>query len=124
MYPKEGIDVRDFDLVFVDCEFTGLEAKHEVVEIGFVKVKAGSYNVIAEKSIKIKPTRLADANPESLAISGYNEADWKDAVDLKTGLEDFLSYTDGAMLAGQNLAIDWFFLKKSLAECGLKENYF
>jgi DNA polymerase III epsilon subunit-like protein len=124
MKDKQEIQVRDLDLIFVDTELTGLDSKHEIVEIGFVKVKAGTYDVITEKVIKIKPMRLQDANPDSLVISGYNAKDWADAVDLKTGLEEFLSYTEDCMLVGQNLAIDWFFIKKSLDECGLKANYY
>lgn len=121
---KNNIDVRNFDLIFVDTELTGLDLKHEIVEIGFLKVEKGTYKVLAEKCIKIKPARLADANPESLAISGYNEKDWADAVDLKTGLTDFLSYTDNCMLVGQNIGVDMMHIKNGLEQCGLKPNYF
>ena len=121
---KENINIRELDLVFFDCEFTGLELKHEIVEIGFVKARAHTYEIMSEGVIKIKPTRLADANPESLAISGYNEKDWAAAVDLKTGLQQFLAQTDGCMLVGQNVAVDCMFIKKSLEECGLSPNYF
>ncbi len=121
---KDKIDVKEMDLVFFDTELTGLDLKHEIVEIGFVKARAGTFEVIEEGVIKIKPVRLADANSEALAISGYNKPDWAEAVDLKTGLEQFLQHTEGCMLVGQNLAVDMMFLKKSLEECGLKPNYF
>jgi DNA polymerase III epsilon subunit-like protein len=121
---KSQIDVRNFDLVFVDTELTGLDANHEIVELGFIKVEKGTLNVVVEKSIRIRPTRLPEANPESLAISGYNEADWVSAVDLKTAMTEFLQYTDGAMLVGHNLPMDWFFIKKSLYECGLQPNFY
>ncbi len=121
---KSEIDFRNFDLVVVDTEFTGLELKHELVEIGFVKLKHGTLEVIAEKSIKIKPTHLENANAESLAISGYNEKGWADAVDLKTGIQDFLTYTDGCMLVGHNLGMDWAFIKKAIEDCGLTSNFY
>lgn len=124
MFSDKETDIRTFDLVVFDTELTGLDLKHEIIEIGYVKIKAGTYEKISEGQIKIKPTRLATANAESLMISGYNDTDWKDGVDLKTGLQQFLAVTDGALLVGHNVAIDLMFLKKSIEECGLQVNYF
>ena len=124
MFAKEDIVTDNLDLVFFDTELTGLDVKHEIIELGLVKVKAKTFEVIAEKQIKIKPVRLQDADPNSLLIAGYKEADWTDAVDLKTGLREFLIYSNEAMLVGHNLAIDWLFLKKSIDECGLTANYY
>ncbi len=124
MLSKQDIDVRQMDLVFFDTELTGLDLKHEIVELGFIKVTKGTYEVITEGSIKIKPVRLQDANPESLAISGYNETEWANAVSLKEALTEFLKQTDGCMLVGHNLPMDWAFLKKSLAECDLAPNFY
>lgn len=124
MKEKHDILVRDLDLVFVDTELTGLDSQHEIIEIGFVKVRRGTYEVISEKAIKIKPVRLELANPDSLSIAGYNPALWTDAVSLEEGLKDFLSYTEDCMLVGQNLAIDWFFIKKSLDQVGLRANFY
>ena len=124
MYSKEDIVTDNLDLVFFDTELTGLDVKHEIIEIGLVKAKAKTFEFVAEKQIKIKPARLADANPDSLIISGYSEGEWADAVDLKIGLQEFLTYTNEAMLVGHNLPVDWLFLKKSIDECGLQANYY
>jgi len=124
MYSDKETDIRTFDLVVFDTELTGLDLTHEIIEIGYVKIKAGTYEKISEGQIKIKPVRLGSANSESLMISGYNDTDWKDGVDLKTGLQQFLAVTDRTMLVGHNVAIDLMFLKKSIEECGLQVNYF
>ncbi len=215
MYSDKETDIRAFDLVVFDTELTGLDLTHEIIEIGYVKIRphwhtissprqhpdlvstrsddetaglprlggndkvisksgavpsgsdsftqssryaneqreplsasssrlvsganesrtrgedgvpmgslAGTYEKISEGEIKIKPTRLATANAESLMISGYNDTDWRGAVDLKTGLQQFLKETEGAMLVGHNVAVDLMFLKKSIEECGLQTNYF
>lgn len=124
MYSDKETDIRTFDLVVFDTELTGLDLTHEIIEIGYVKIKAGTYEKISEGEIKIKPERLGSANSESLMISGYNDTDWQGADDLKTGLQKFLAVTDGAMLVGHNVAIDLMFLKKSIEECGLQTNYF
>lgn len=124
MLSKEEIVTDNLDLVFFDTELTGLELQHEIIEIGFIKAKAHTFEQIAEKQIKIKPMRLELANQESLAIAGYDRTAWEEAVDLKSALTEFLSYTDGAMLVGHNLPMDWLFLKKSLAECQLPANFY
>lgn len=116
--------VSEADFVFFDTEMTGLDLTHELIEIGFVKVKAKTYEVITEKNIRIKPERLNDANPEALAIVGYTDEEWKDAVDLKTGLSEFLEYTKDTVLVGHNLPFDWMQVKKSLEQVGLTPNYF
>lgn len=116
--------VNDADFVFFDTEMTGLDLRHELIEIGFVKVKAKTYEVLVEKNIRIKPTRLQDANPQALEIVGYSDEEWKDGVDLKTGLEQFLEHTKDTVLVGHNLPFDWMQLKKSLESVGLETNYF
>lgn len=120
----DSVNIRDFDIVFFDCEFTGLELKHEIVEIGWVKARAKTFERMSEGSIKIMPLRLHLANPESLAISGYNEQDWLGSRSLPDALKEFSRETAGTMLAGHNVAIDLAFLKKSLEECGMQPNYF
>lgn len=119
------INIADADLVFFDTETTGFELSKELIEIGLVKVKAKTFEVIAEKDIKIKPVRVEDADPDALAIVGYDAAEWAcDGVDLKTGLEEFLSYTEGTILVGHAIVFDWMHIKKSLEQCGLKANYY
>ncbi len=124
MIIKGDFNVRDFDLVFVDLEFSGLDLSKEVLEIGFVKVKAGTYEVLLEKDIKIKPTLIEEADPDALAVNGYDPAEWeREGVDLRTGITEFLRHTEGTMLVGHNLPMDWMFLQKSIEACGLKPNY-
>lgn len=122
----KNININSLDLVFFDLEMTGLEARHEIIEIGFVKAKAKTFEILGEGDIKILPARIHEADPAALLINGYDENEWKrDGVDLKTGLEKFLQQTDGCMLAGHNLASsDMPFLKRALDQVGLKENFF
>jgi DNA polymerase-3 subunit epsilon len=121
---KEEVVVDEMDLVFFDTETTGLDLRHELIEIGLVKVRAKTLEVIAERDIKIKPTRIADAHPDALRINGYNEAEWAEAYDLRSGLIEFLSYTKDCMLVGHNLAFDWMQVKNSLEKSNLEPNYY
>ncbi len=123
---QKEIDIRSLDIVFFDCEMTGLTMAHELIEIGYVKVKAKTFEVISEGDIKIKPKKIHEADPAALVVNGYDDEEWaKDGVDLKTGLLKFLAVTDGCMLAGHNIASsDLPFLKKSLFEVGVEPNFF
>lgn len=124
MNQKEVL-VNDLDIVFFDCEMTGLTMAHELIEIGYVKVKARTFEIIAEGDIKILPVRINQADPAALEIVQYDPVEWKkEGVSLKQGLETFLEQTKDAMLAGHCVTTDVFFLKKSLAEVGLAENFF
>ncbi|PIR87078.1 MAG: hypothetical protein COU11_02510 [Candidatus Harrisonbacteria bacterium CG10_big_fil_rev_8_21_14_0_10_49_15] len=118
--------VQDADLVVVDTEFTSLEfMKSELVEIGLVKLKAKTYEVIGEEDIKIKPTRIETASPKSLEIIGYSQEEWdRDGVSLTEGLQRFLNYTDQCMLVAHNLPADWMVLRRAFEEVGLKENFY
>ncbi|MEK7546697.1 MAG: 3'-5' exonuclease [Patescibacteria group bacterium] len=124
--PKDPeVNVAEADLVFFDTETTGFDLKKELIEIGLVKAKAKTFEIIAECDIKIKPEHIEDADPDSLGVVGYDPEEWaRDGVDLKTGLEKFLSYTDGVVLVGHNIAFDWMHVKKSLEQCGLNPNYY
>lgn len=121
----KNIPLEDLDLVFFDCEFTGLEIlKHELIEIGFVKAKAKTLEFIEEGDIKILPEHIETADPQSLEINGYNEEEWKkEGVSKKEGLEEFLRHTENCILIGHNVHADRMFVQKALEEAGLKSNF-
>lgn len=118
-------NLRDFDLVFVDLEMTGLDLSKEIIEIGFVKAKAKTFEVLTEKDIKIKPVAIEQADPEALLVNGYDPAEWEhEGVSVEEGISEFLKHTENAMLVGHNLLIDWMFLQKTIESAGKKPNYF
>ena len=117
--------VFDRDIVFFDTETTGLLPSAELLEIGFVKVKARTFEIIEEGDIKLKPAHIERANAESLAIVGYDEEEWnREGVDRKTGLELFLQHTDGVMLAGHNVVFDRQHVESEREEHGIQPNFF
>lgn len=117
--------VWERDLVFFDCEFTGFELDKEIIEIGYVKVRAGDLSIVAEGNIKIKPEHLERANPEALRIAGYSEKVWSvDGVSRDEGLRQFLRHTEQVILVGHNVAMDWMHLHNALERSGLTPNFF
>lgn len=122
---RNSIRVFDRDIVFFDTETTGLAASSEIIEIGFVKAKAKTFEIIAEGDIKMHIDHPERANPESLEICGYDEAEWKrEGVDRRTGITEFLKHCDGAMLAGHNLPFDRMHLENEMEALGLPMPFF
>lgn len=125
-YKHFDIPINERDLSFIDTEFTNFALfKSELLEIGIVRVKANTFEIIDEIDIKIKPSHIETANPESLKVVGYDEKEWdEEGMDLKKGVEIFLDFVKDSILVAQNLPADWMILQKSIEECGLKPTYF
>ncbi len=115
--------LKERPLAFVDLEFTGLQAHHEILQIGCVMVSQPGLSVIREWQTKVKPVHIADADPKALELVGYTEAKWADALPLRDALEAFNDVVDGAVLIGYNVVWDVFFLKKSFAEVGIAPKF-
>lgn len=121
----DNIILDDRDLVFFDTETTGLPPSAEIIEIGYVKAKAKTFEFLSEGDIKIKPSRIDLASPEALKINGYSEDEWaREGVGKTEGFTAFLRETKDAMLVGHNLAFDREHLEIELENLGMEPNYF
>ncbi len=107
---KNGPKMKERDLVFLDLEMTGLKIDHEIIEIGWLKVDPKTLQVKEEFNIKIKPKRLDLADKKALEISGYNEADWQNAVSIEEAMKMFIEKCSGCVLCGYNFFYDWSWL--------------
>lgn len=106
-------------MAFIDFETTGLGFDSEIIEMAVITVSHESLEVLEEWSVKIKPKYLNKADPESLAINGYNDVEWADALEINPALQMFLEKTSNKVLVGHNLSVDWLWLHRSLFENGL-----
>ncbi|USN94998.1 MAG: 3'-5' exonuclease [Candidatus Nomurabacteria bacterium] len=118
--------MKKHNLAFIDTETTGLDFdKHELIEIGIVLAKQSwdgddiKLEVLEEVEIKIKPERIQDADPQSLRINGYNEADWLFAHDLETAMKIFVDKTKDAIMVTHNLSFDAAFIDKAFKKTGI-----
>jgi len=119
-----NLNEKEVNLAFVDVEASGLSLRDgELLEIGLVLVSQPNFWVIEEWDIKIQPQHLETAEEEGLLISGYNEKDWENAVELKTALEQFLEKVQGAMIVGHNVSWDLMWLRKAIEENGFGKKF-
>ncbi len=116
--------IKDFELSFIDTEFTGVGLEHELIEIAVIRVNSFNFSVLDEWEVKIKPQHIELADEKALKINGYNEKDWQDALEPKEALKKFLEKVDDSMLVGHNLSNDWFYICKALMENNLAPTFF
>jgi DNA polymerase-3 subunit epsilon len=125
MQPDGTVKTVEFDegegpTAFVDVETTGLDpSRHEIVEIGLVLVDGPSRSVLVEHHQRVRPQRIGRADPEALAINGYNEADWKTAVPLRDAMASLFPLLEGSILAGHHVSFDERFLRSGFSRAGL-----
>lgn len=98
-------------LAFVDVETTGLDPRqHEIIELAVVRVALPTMATTDEYSVRVRPGRIAEADPEALRINGYTTSEWADSVTLADALTGAGPLLEGAALAGHNPAFDRAFL--------------
>ncbi|MDP2629518.1 MAG: 3'-5' exonuclease [Candidatus Harrisonbacteria bacterium] len=114
----------DLDLLFFDTEATGLMPSHELIEIGFLKVRRSDLSVLHQENIKVQPLQISKADPVSMEYNHYSPQAWKDALHPKAALQRFLQFSEGCMLVGHNLAFDWAQLWKYIDRYGLQANFY
>lgn len=120
--------MKNKNLAFIDIETTGFDMeRQEIIEIGCVIAKqqdgvAG--DIIDEFEIKIKPERLNEADPEALAINGYNEAAWMFALDLKQAMEMFAEKTKECVMVAHNIGFDYSFIAKAFSSTQVENKMF
>jgi DNA polymerase-3 subunit epsilon len=120
---QNQIDETRANLAFVDVETTGAFFNSELLEIGVVLVSQSDFKVIEEWTVKIKPQKIEAADPEALKVIGYNEEEWKWAIELKPALEQFLKKVENSIIIGHNISWDLMWLRKALSETGLSERF-
>ena len=109
-------------LAFVDTETTGLDVSPTGAEIiEFTIITECNGEVIDRITHKVKPSRIELAHPRALEINGYNEENWKDAMDKETAcfiIEGMLCNKENLVVIGHNVAFDRNGFNALLQECG------
>ncbi len=131
MSEKTPTRIKERPLIFVDLEFTGLQWKHEVIQIGCLVVSQSTptgasgpdFKIIKEWETKIKAEHWDQADPEALKIVGYTEERWKNAVSLRESLTTFNEIARDGVLVGFNVAMDFLYLKKAYASVNMEPTF-
>lgn len=113
--------MRDRNIAIVDLETSGLNPKiHEILEIGMVLVNQKTLEVIDTLDVKVKPEHIETASPRALAVNGYSEEEWKDAVPLRQAMISLTTKAKNAIFCGQNVHFDIAFVKEAFEKTGVQ----
>lgn len=111
--------MSDFLLAFMDCEFGGLDPeRHDITEVALILTDARLVEVASgEWKVRARSERIS---PESAAMSGWNERDWRDAPPIRQVLAEIAALLPAGRLvipAGQNVRMDVQFLELAWKNC-------
>ena len=110
-------------LAFVDIETTGIDPSiYEIIELGVVlaDLKDGVLTVVDTLDIKVAPKNIGNADPVSLRVNGYDDADWVFAIPLLDAMKTFAEKTEGAVFVAHNMMFDYGFIEKAFKDAGVE----
>ena len=113
-------------LAITDLETTGLDFDaQEIIEIGALLVEQKNMEALATFEVKVAPTHLETANPESLVVAGFRPEDWQGAIPLKEALEQYVTFLNGkeAVFTAWNPTFDWAFMQLAFKKTGVKNPF-
>lgn len=107
-------------IAMTDIETTGLNPLiHEIIEIGCVILDPQTGEFLHEFEIKIRPERIHDAHPKALEVNGYKQEEWRHAVPLSEGLQQYAVAIKSCVFCAQNATFDWSFLSNACGKTGI-----
>ena len=103
-----------------DLETSGdIFSVHEIMEIGLVVFRQKTFEVIHTLGVKIKPEHIENAVPAALERNGYNERDWKGALSLAEGMQQYAEKTKDCIFCSYNVSFDWGFMVEAFRKTGI-----
>jgi len=92
------------DLAFLDFETTGLVPnRHEIIEAAVVRADGRTLRELGAVSVRIAPRHIETADPEALAVNGYDPKTWG-GVTLEDALPALEPLLADAFVAGCSVA--------------------
>jgi len=109
-------------LAITDVETTGLDANiHEIVELGLLVVEQKTLKTLDHYEVKIRPVNMKNAARQALVVCGYNEREWRKAVDLETAMHIYSEKTKDAIFVAHNVYFDWSFITRAFQKTGIED---
>jgi len=110
-------------IAITDLEMTGLDAdRHEIIEIGLLVVRQDTFEITDRLDMKVKPEHPETGDPEAIAVAGYVEKEWQDAVSLKEALQQYAAKTENAVFCAQTINNDWLWLSRGFQKTGVQHS--
>jgi len=115
------LNIWNRPIAITDVETTGLvPGYHEIIEIGLVLVNQPELDIITTFSAKVRPYDLDRLSPEAQKVNGFNEEEWKNALELEDAMYAYNSLVRNAMFAAHNVVFDWGFMASAYEELDIR----
>lgn len=115
-FSTKFINYTDAEFCIVDIETNGSKIdKHQIIEIGAIKIKNGKIIDKYESLVKCK-----EINVHISEITGIKAEDTKDAPVLKDVLYKFKEFIGDAIFVAHDVKFDYRFISGSLEKIGLE----
>jgi DNA polymerase-3 subunit epsilon len=114
-FSSKLLKIEDAEFCIVDIETNGSKIeKHQIIEIGAVKVKNNEIIDTYESLVYTK-----EINKHITEITGIKVEDTKDAPDLKTVMYKFKEFLGDAIFVAHDVKFDYNFISSSMQKIGL-----
>jgi DNA polymerase-3 subunit epsilon len=114
-FATKFISIAEAEFCIVDIETNGSKIdKHQIIEIGAVKVKNGEIIDSYESLVHCK-----EINKHITEITGISAEDTKDAPSLKKVMYDFKKFIGDAVFVAHDVKFDYRFISLSMQKIGL-----
>jgi len=114
-FSTKFIPIEEAVFCIVDIETNGSKIdKHQIIELGAVKVKNGKIIESYESLVHCK-----EINRHITEITGISTEDTKDAPGLKKVMYDFKSFLGDAIFVAHDVKFDYKFISLSMQKVGL-----
>lgn len=108
------------DLIFLDCETTGLAKTDDMIELGFIRTDFRAEEVLDRWESKIALEPGMSVHPEAARVNGYTPEAWATARSASTVMAEFLSLLpDRFTLVCHNTPFDQGHLRRAISRLGL-----
>lgn len=114
-FATKFMPVEEAEFCIVDIETNGSKIdKHQIIEIGAVKVKNGEIIGSYESLVYCR-----EINPHITEITGISAEDTKDAPNLKKVMYDFKEFLGDSIFIAHDVKFDYRFISLSMQKIGL-----
>ncbi|WP_373069398.1 3'-5' exonuclease [Sulfurimonas sp.] len=114
-FATKFLKIKDAEFCIVDIETNGSKIeKHQIIEIGAVKVKNGE---VIDRYESLVHTE--SINKHITEITGISAEDTKDAPELKHVLYKFKEFLGDAIFVAHDVKFDYNFISSSMQKIGL-----
>ena len=111
-------------VVFFDTETVCIPSWHAtdcLLSLSMIKDYSTGKTERKDYKFKMKGMKLNHVDPKALEINGYNEQDWKDAVDFKDAAQEIAEFIHGCPLVAHNIDFDLRHLRNAFLENGWRQ---